>query len=207
MDLKELQNFDLSDFAKIGSAPVAIRGLLAALVLGSVVGLGYYLHTRDQLDSLKNVEGKELALKETFERKNHQAANLEAYKVQLAEMEKEFGTMLRQLPGKTEIPAVILDVSQTGLASGLKIMLFKPQSESTKGFYAEKPIQIRLRGNYHEMAKFSSGIASLPRIVTLHDIVLKPEQGTNKLIMDVTAKTYRYLADDEVEDNKGPGNA
>jgi len=207
MDLKELQNFDLSDFAKIGSAPVAIRGLLAALVLGSVVGLGYYLHTRDQLDSLKNVEGKELALKETFETKNHQAANLEAYKVQLAEMEKEFGTMLRQLPGKTEIPAVILDVSQTGLASGLKIMLFKPQSESTKGFYAEKPIQIRLRGNYHEMAKFSSGIASLPRIVTLHDIVLKPEQGTNKLIMDVTAKTYRYLADDEVEDNKGPGNA
>ena len=171
------------------------------------MGLGYYLHTRDQLDSLKNVEGKELALKETFETKNHQAANLEAYKVQLAEMEKEFGTMLRQLPGKTEIPAVILDVSQTGLASGLKIMLFKPQSESTKGFYAEKPIQIRLRGNYHEMAKFSSGIASLPRIVTLHDIVLKPEQGTNKLIMDVTAKTYRYLADDEVEDNKGPGNA
>ena len=207
MDLKELQNFDLSDFAKIGSAPVAIRGLLAALVLGSVVGLGYYLHTRDQLDSLKNIESKELALKETFETKNHQAANLEAYKVQLAEMEKEFGTMLRQLPGKTEIPAVILDVSQTGLASGLKIMLFKPQSESTKGFYAEKPIQIRLRGNYHEMAKFSSGIASLPRIVTLHDIVLKPEQGTNKLIMDVTAKTYRYLADDEVEDNKGPGNA
>ncbi len=207
MDLKELQNFDLSDFAKIGSAPVAIRGLLAALVLGSVIGLGYYLHTRDQLDSLKNIEGKELALKETFERKNHQAANLEAYKVQLTEMEKEFGTMLRQLPGKTEIPAVILDVSQTGLASGLKIMLFKPQSESTKGFYAEKPIQIRLRGNYHEMAKFSSGIASLPRIVTLHDIVLKPEQGTDKLIMDVTAKTYRYLADDEVEDNKGPGNA
>ena len=207
MDLKELQNFDLSDFAKIGSAPVAIRGLLAALVLGSVIGLGYYLHTRDQLDSLKNIEGKELALKEMFERKNHQAANLEAYKIQLAEMEKEFGTMLRQLPGKTEIPAVILDVSQTGLASGLKIMLFKPQSESTKGFYAEKPIQIRLRGNYHEMAKFSSGIASLPRIVTLHDIVLKPEQGTNKLIMDVTAKTYRYLADDEVEDNKGPGNA
>lgn len=207
MDLKELQNFDLSDFAKIGSAPAAVRGLLAALVLGSVVGLGYYLHTRDQLDSLKNIESKELALKETFETKNHQAANLEAYKVQLAEMEKEFGTMLRQLPGKTEIPAVILDVSQTGLASGLKIMLFKPQSESTKGFYAEKPIQIRLRGNYHEMAKFSSGIASLPRIVTLHDIVLKPEQGTNKLIMDVTAKTYRYLADDEVEDNKGPGNA
>ncbi len=207
MDLKELQNFDLSDFGRIGGAPAAVKGLLAALVLGSVVGLGYYLHTRDQLDSLHNVENKELDLKKTFERKNHQAANLEAYKNQLAEMEKEFGTMLRQLPGKTEIPAVILDVSQTGLASGLKIMLFKPQSESTKGFYAEKPIQIKLRGTYHEMAKFSSGIASLPRIVTLHDIVLKPEQGTDKLIMDVTAKTYRYLADDEVEDNKGPGNA
>ncbi len=206
MDLKELQNFDLSDFARIGSAPVAVKGLLVALVLGTVVGLGYYLHTRDQLDTLKNVENKEVELKKTFERKNHQAANLEAYKTQLAEMEKEFGTMLRQLPGKTEIPAVILDVSQTGLASGLKILLFKPQAESTKGFYAEKPIQIRLRGSYHEMAKFSSGIASLPRIVTLHDIVLKPEQGTDKLIMDVTAKTYRYLADDEVEDNKGPGN-
>lgn len=207
MDLKELKNFDLSDFAKIGSAPAAVKGLLAALVFGSVVGLGYYLHTRDQLDGLKNVENKEVELKKTFERKYHQAANLEAYKTQLAEMEKEFGTMLRQLPGKTEIPAVILDVSQTGLASGLKIMLFKPQSESTKGFYAEKPIQIKLRGTYHEMAKFSSGIASLPRIVTLHDIVLKPEQGTDKLIMDVTAKTYRYLADDEVEDKKGPGNA
>jgi type IV pilus assembly protein PilO len=207
MDLKELQNFDLSDFERLGSAPAAVRALLAALVLSSVVGLGYYLHTRDQMDGLKNVESKELDLKKTFEKKHHQAANLETYKVQLAEMEKEFGAMLRQLPGKTEIPAVILDVSQTGLASGLKIMRFKPQAESTKGFYAEKPIQIRVRGNYHEMAKFSSGIASLPRIVTLHDIVLKPEQGSDKLIMDVTAKTYRYLADDEVEDNKEPGNA
>jgi type IV pilus assembly protein PilO len=206
MDLKELQNFDLSDFARIGSAPAVVKGLLAALLFGSVIGLGYYLHTRDQLDSLTNVENKELDLKKTFEKKHHQAANLEAYKIQLAEMEKEFGAMLRQLPGKTEIPAVILDVSQTGLASGLKIMLFKPLPESTKGFYAEKPIQIKLRGNYHEMAKFSSGIASLPRIVTLHDIVLKPEQGSDKLIMDVTAKTYRYLADDEAEDNKGPGN-
>lgn len=210
MDLKELQNFDISDFGRIGSAPAAVKVLLAALVLGAVVGLGYYLHTRDQLDSLKGVENKEVELKKTFEKKYHQAANLEAYKTQLAEMEKEFGAMLRQLPGKTEIPEVILDVSQTGLASGLKILLFKPQSEITKGFYAEKPIQIKVRGNYHEMAKFSSGIAALPRIVTLHDIVLKPVQGSDKLIMDVTARTYRYLADDEVDenkDNKENGNA
>ena len=111
-------------------------------------------------------------------------------------MEEDLGAMLRQLPSGTEIPAVILDVSQTGLASGLKINLFKPQNEVTKGFYAEKPIQIRVTGDYHQMAKFSSGIAALPRIVTLHNIKLSPTSD-NKLSMDVTAKTYRYLADQE----------
>jgi type IV pilus assembly protein PilO len=119
-----------------------------------------------------------------------------------AEMEHEFGAMLQQLPDKTEIPAVILDVSQTGLSSGLQILLFKPQPEVDMGFYAEKPIKIKLRGQYDQMGRFASGIASLPRIATLDDISIKPERNSDALIMEVTAKTYRHLADSEQSSKK-----
>lgn len=194
MDLNELKNFDVSDLSRLGSAPLALKAMLAALLFALILGLGYYFDTSIQLGQLSEAEQQESELKKTFEQKHQKSANLEAYKVQLEEMERDFGAMLRQLPSETEIPAVILDVSQTGLASGLKIELFKPQPDVDKGFYAEKPIQIRVSGTYQQMANFSSGIAALPRIVTLHNIQIKPLKE-DQLVMDVTAKTYRYLAD------------
>ncbi len=202
MDLEELKNFDVSDLSKLGSAPIAIKAIFLTLAFAAVLGLGYYLDTSAQLDTLESLKNKEAALKKEFEKKHHKSANLEAYREQLTEMEHEFGAMLRQLPGKTEIPAVILDVSQTGLSSGLQILLFKPQPEVNMGFYAEKPIKIKLRGKYDQMGRFASGIASLPRIATLEDISIKPEKGSEALTMEVTAKTYRYLADDETPAKK-----
>ncbi|MGF1548771.1 MAG: type 4a pilus biogenesis protein PilO [Thiotrichales bacterium] len=200
MNLAELKNFDLTDLNRIGLAPAPVRFALGLIVLGLIAGLGYYLIVNDQLIELETSKSEEATLRTSFEKKHQQAANLEAYKAQLASMEREFGDMLRQLPSETEIDAVVLDVSQTGLASGLKIQLFKPLDEVEKGFYAEKPIQIKLRGTYAQMANFASGIAALPRIVTLHDIQIKPDdKDTPQLTMDATAKTYRYLAEREVE--------
>ena len=134
----------------------------------------------------------------TFENKQRKAANYDAYKAQLAQMEQSFGTMLRQLPGKTEIPSLIVDISQTGLAAGLQEKLFQPQGEVTRDFYAEKPISISLSGGYHEIANFVSGVASLPRIVTLHDINITPDDPNDfdSLTLQVTAKTYRYLEEE-----------
>ena len=147
---------------------------------------------------MKRVQAKEVELKTTFENKAEKAANLELYKVQLEEMRRTFGTLLRQLPSKTEIPALIVDISQTGLASGLEIELFKPNPESRKEFYAEKPISLRVKGDYHQFGAFASEIAALPRIVTLHNISLTPSSGHSKdMTMTATAKTYRYLEEDE----------
>ncbi|MGF1642417.1 MAG: type 4a pilus biogenesis protein PilO [Thiotrichales bacterium] len=202
MNLAELKNFDLSDLNRIGLAPAPVRYALGLIVLLLIGALGFYLLINDQIAELETSRNEEATLRTSFEKKYQQAANLEAYKAQLSSMEREFGDMLRQLPSDTEIDAVVLDVSQTGLASGLKIQLFKPLDEAEKGFYAEKPIQIKLRGTYAQMASFASGIAALPRIVTLHDIQIKPDdKNAPQLSMDVTAKTYRYLAEREVETN------
>ena len=140
----------------------------------------------------------ENTLRVTFENKQRKAANYDAYKAQLEQMEQSFGTMLRQLPGETEIPSLIVDISQTGLAAGLQEKLFQPQDEVRKDFYAEKPIKITLSGGYHEIANFVSGVAALPRIVTLHDIDITPEASDtfDKLTLAVTAKTYRYIEDE-----------
>jgi type IV pilus assembly protein PilO len=134
--------------------------------------------------------------------KARRAANLDGYRQQLAEMEKSFGAMLRQLPNKTEVPNLLVDISQTGLAAGLEEKLFQPQGENKKDFYAELPIKIRLTGSYHAFGNFVSGIAVLPRIVTLHDITISPagkDAAPDDLVLDVTAKTYRYLDESEVE--------
>ena len=132
--------------------------------------------------------------------KHAKAVNLEVYKQQLADIERSFGAMLRQLPGKTEVPNLLVDISQTGLAAGLEEKLFQPQAEMKKDFYAELPIKIRFTGSYHQFGEFVSGIAALPRIVTLHDIEIKPanKDAYDQLTLDLTAKTYRYLDDDEV---------
>ena len=141
------------------------------------------------------MRAEEVDLRLTFENKQDKAANYQAYEDQLEEIKESFGTMLRQLPGETEIPSLIVDISQTGLAAGLQEKLFQPQPEIPKDFYAEKPIKIRLTGSYHEIGNFVSGIAALPRIVTLHDINITPENkdSFDNLSMEVTAKTYRYI--------------
>jgi len=146
---------------------------------------------------LQRAEQEEQTLRVAFENKQRKAANYDAYKAQLAQIEQSFGTMLRQLPGETEIPSLIVDISQTGLAAGLEEKLFQPQPEAPKDFYAEKPILIQLSGSYHEIANFVSGVAALPRIVTLHNINVKPDstESFDRLSIEVTAKTYRYLED------------
>ena len=195
MDFAELQNVN---FNNIGTSPLWVKVLLIGLVCIAILSAGYWLHHKNQLEGLKRVQAQELELRTTFENKAEKAANLDLYKVQLEEMRRTFGTLLRQLPSKTEIPALIVDISQTGLASGLEIELFKPNPESRKEFYAEKPISLRVKGEYHQFGSFASEIAALPRIVTLHNITLSPTDGKNqKMTMTATAKTYRYLDEDE----------
>jgi type IV pilus assembly protein PilO len=200
--LQELKNFDIRsiDLNNIGVAPMPVRIALIVILSIAILGLGYYLDTRHQRTELEKVEKVEQELRAQFEQKQRKAANLEAYRAQLDEMRRSFGTMLRQLPSKTEIPNLIIDISQTGLASGLEIELFRPGNEQAQGFYAEKPITLRVRGSYREMGDFASGVAALPRIVTLHNISLTPTND-GQLVMDATAKTYRYLDDDNQDES------
>ena len=191
--IEELQSLDVND---IGRWPVAFRAAVIALVFVAVTFAGiWFTIVKDKAPVLQRAEAEEQELRVTFENKQRKAANYDAYKAQLAQIEQSFGTMLRQLPGETEIPSLIVDISQTGLAAGLQEKLFQPQAEVPKDFYAEKPIKIQLSGGYHEMANFVSGIAALPRIVTLHDINITSEQqgSFDSLSLEVTAKTYRYI--------------
>jgi type IV pilus assembly protein PilO len=196
--IEELRMLDVND---VGRWPFAFRAGVIGIVFAAVIGLGiFWTIVENKAPQLSRAQADEETLRVTFKNKQKKAANYDAYKAQLAQMQQSFGTMLRQLPGKTEIPSLIVDISQTGLAAGLQEKLFQPQSEIPKDFYAEKPIKIRLSGGYHEIANFVSGIASLPRIVTLHDINITPEEKDvyDKLTMEVTAQTYRYL-DEEAE--------
>ncbi len=196
--VEELRVLDVND---VGRWPLAFRAGVIAILFAVVVGLGiYWTIIENKAPQLKRAQVDEQTLRVTFENKQRKAANYDAYKAQLAQMEQSFGTMLRQLPGETEIPSLIVDISQTGLAAGLAEKLFQPQAEIPRDFYAEKPIKIRLSGGYHEIANFVSGIAALPRIVTLHNITITPEDQDvyDKLSLEVTAQTYRYL-DEEAE--------
>jgi len=197
--LDELKSLDPKD---PGRWPLAVRGFFVLLVLVICTALFSYMFvwTQDR-PVLQKAEADELDLRSQFESKQQRAANLDAYKGQLAEMERTFGAMLRQLPGKTEVPNLLVDISQTSLAAGLNEKLFQPGPEKSNGFYAELPIKIRLVGSYHQFGAFVSGIAALPRIVTLHDIQITPVENKSagnydNLTMDVTAKTYRYIEDE-----------
>jgi type IV pilus assembly protein PilO len=207
--LDQLRTLDPRD---PGRWPLAVRGFFVALIFALCTAAAWYMLVWNQdRPILQKAQADELDLKSQFENKQQRAANLEAYKSQLAEMERSFGTMLRQLPGKTEVPNLLVDISQSGLAAGLQEKLFQPGSEKSNGFYAELPIKIRLVGSYHEFGAFVSGIAALPRIVTLHDIAIAPtsgEKGYDNLTMDVTAKTYRYIEDEAPSNTKKkPGGA
>ena len=195
MNLKDLNQLD---FSNLGDWPVAAKTLAILLVCGLVAGAGYYLDTQHQLVSLDQVASQEQALRAEFERKQEKAANLEVYKQQLEEMRQLFGAMLKQLPDKTEVAALLVDVSQTGLAAGLEFELFQPMAEVRKDFYAELPIKLRVLGRYHEFGEFISGLAALPRIVTIHDVSIEPsKKAGGRLQLVATAKTYRYLEESE----------
>ncbi len=205
MNLSEV-NWELD---AAGTWPLPVKIATAILICILVVGLWIKLDTVDQLSSLEQEEKKEVELKKTFETKQKKAVNLEVYKKQLEEIQESFGTMLRQLPDRTEVASLLVDVSQTGLATGLEFELFKPQGEVKKEFYAELPINVRVVGSYEEFGTFVSGLASLPRIVTIHNVNIKSHQGKASkksqevkaakkiMLMDAVVKTYRYLDDAE----------
>jgi type IV pilus assembly protein PilO len=184
-----------------GRWPLAVRALAVAVCFVLVSGILFYVFVwEDRMPALQGAEDQEMKLRADFKDKHSKATNLNLYKQQLADIEKSFGAMLRQLPNQTEVRNLLVDISQTGLAAGLEEKLFQPGQELKKDFYAELPIHIQLTGNYHEFGTFVSGIAALPRIVTLHDITITPiKSGSfDQLQLDLTAKTYRYLDDDEV---------
>ena len=197
-----MADIDLNDldFSNIGSWPVIVKGVLIAIVAVGVLALGYFLDVQTQQENLDRITGEEKRLKEDFEFKQAKAANLDAYKAQMLEMEDSFGAMIRQLPSKTEVEDLLIDISQTGLASGIEFQLFKPLPEKHIEFYAELPITLKMTGTYHQFGEFVSGIAALPRIVTLENISVRGgAKGKDvNLTMDVTAKTYRYLDESEV---------
>jgi type IV pilus assembly protein PilO len=195
----ELQRLDPKD---PGRWPFLFRALaILLLFLVLTAAFIYFVPIQNQAPDLERARREEQDLMRTFDERQRKAANFDAYKAQLKEMERSFGAMLRQLPGRTEVPSLLVDISQTGLAAGLQEKLFQPAPEVRKDFYAELPIKIRLTGSYHQFGSFVSGIAALPRIVTLHDISITPEgkdAGPDRLTLDVTAKTYRYLDDSEL---------
>jgi len=196
--LKELQTLDPQ---KPGNWPLYVRVALIVIVMLVIAGGGYWQFVTPLLDELATAQQEEIGLKQTFEAKQRKVAALDALKEQLAEMERSFGTMLRVLPSKAEIANLLIDISQTRLANSLEEELFQPQGESPKEFYAEVPNRIVVVGTYHEMGGFVSGVAALPRIVTVEEVDIKPAGGTtgkDQLRMTAVAKTYRYLDDSEI---------
>jgi type IV pilus assembly protein PilO len=198
--LQELRSLDPRD---PGRWPLAVRaGAVAVSFVVVALLAAYFFVWTDLNPQLQQLQDQEQQLRQEFHDKHAKATNLDVYKQQLADIEKSFGAMLRQLPSKTEVDNLLVDISQTGLAAALDQKLFQPEGEIKKDFYAERPIKIRFAGSYHQFGQFVSGIAALPRIVTLHDVHIEPVKAAagvfDQLQMDLTAKTYRYLDDEEV---------
>jgi len=197
--VEELRSLDTSD---PGRWPLAVRAGAVGLCFVILCAVGSYVFVYDeQVPELQKREDTEQQLRQEFRTKHSKAVNLEIYEQQLKDIERSFGALLRQLPGKTEVPNLLVDISQSGLSAGLQEKLFQPQAEQKKDFYAELPIKISLTGSYHQFGEFVSGIAALPRIVTLHDIEIKSatKDAYDQLTLDLTAKTYRYLDEEEVQ--------
>ncbi|MBA4725721.1 MAG: type 4a pilus biogenesis protein PilO [Pseudomonas sp.] len=194
--LQSLRKIDVADLDlnNLGSWPAPVKFITGVILLAVVLALGYYLHLQDMQVQLEQQQAQEATLKQQFSSKAFQAANLDAYKKQMSEMETSFGALLRQLPSDTEVPGLLEDITRTGLGSGLEFEEIKLQPEVVQQFYIELPITIKVIGGYHDLATFVSGVSSLPRIVTLHDFEIKPEKddSTSKLQMNIVAKTYRY---------------
>lgn len=206
----DLRNLDRNN---IGGWPMSVKLFFCGILFLVIVFAGWYFKVSDQQDELESLQRKEVSLRQEFSEKQAKAANLEPLKAQLEEMKDMLRQMLRQLPSKTEMPELLVDISQTALSAGLETDLFQPGPEIPKEFYAEKPISLRMIGTYHQFGTFISGVASLPRVVilTMHDVSLRPEKAPVKgqdlvpggtLVLEGTVKTYRYLEDEETEDGK-----
>jgi len=196
--LEDIRNLDPND---VGRWPAVFRfGAIGLIFLIGACAMVYFLAWKPNKPDLDSARAEEIKLTETLTAKARKAANLDAYKAQLLEIEQSFGAMLRKLPNKTEVPNLLTDISQQGAGAGLDQKLFQPNAQVNKDFYAELPIKMRLTGSFHSIGAFVSGIAALPRIVTLHNVEITPagkDQGVDQLQLDVTAKTYRYLDDEE----------
>lgn len=196
MTLDDLKNIDINN---LGSWPVPIKigGIL--IVCAIVLFAGFWFLIQGELEQYSEAQKKEEGLRETYMNKKALAINLPAYKEQMEEMEQTFGSLLRQLPNTTEVPDLLVDITQAGLGRGLEFTLFRPEKELPKDFYAEMPISVEVRGTYHELAQFVSDVAALPRIVTFGDITITSGGKDNKLTMSAKAKTYRYMEEGSVK--------
>ena len=190
--LRSLREFDINDldFDNVGTWPLPIKLFIWLVLLAGVLAAGYYYHIEDLQLQLAKVEAEEVRLKKDFEKKAFEAANLDAYRQQMVEMEESFGALVSQLPSDTEVPGLLEDITNKGLLNGLDISVIDLQSEQAKEFYVELPIAISAAGSYHDLGAFISGMAGLPRIVTLHDFTITGD--AQNLKMNITAKTYRY---------------
>ena len=196
--LKELNDLDLADldFENVGSWPMAAKAMAIVMLFAAILAGGYYYHLSALSDRLQAAESRELDLRRQFERKSFEAENLEAYKAQLDEMRESFGALVSQLPSDTEVPGLLEDISSKGELNGLRIEAIDLLDEVLEEFYIELPIAIEANGSYHDLGAFVSGMASLPRIVTLHDFEIEMSgDDSSNLSMDITAKTYRYRDD------------
>lgn len=197
MDMSELKDLD---FNNLGSASTGAKAVVIGFVVIALLAAGYWFMIKDKRDDLASRESMELRLKQEFRDKQQKAANLEAYEAQLEEMEELLAGMLQQLPSRTEMPAILVDISRTAQGSGISNELFEPRSEIMRDFYAEQPISVRMVGTYHEFGAFVSSVASLSRVVilTMRDISLQPVEG-GRLRMEGTVTTYRYLDPNETD--------
>lgn len=196
--LKELNDLDLADldFENVGSWPIAAKAMVIVMLFVAILAGGYYYHLSALSDRLQAAESRELDLRRQFERKSFEAENLEAYKAQLDEMRESFGALVSQLPSDTEVPGLLEDISSKGELNGLRIEAIDLLDEVLEEFYIELPIAIEAKGSYHDLGAFVSGMAGLPRIVTLHDFEIEMSgDDSSNLSMDITAKTYRYRDD------------
>lgn len=211
--LDDLRNLDRND---VGGWPQSVKIFFLVLLFAVVILGGWYFKVSNQQDDLEQARRQETKLKQEFAQKQAKAVNLDALEKQLAQMKDMLHQLLRQLPSKTEMPQLLVDISQTALAAGIDTEVFQPEGEITKDFYAEKPIQLKMVGTYHQFGTFISDVASLPRVVilTMHDVSLTPlskaPKGANlssgqQLVLQGTVKTYRYLDSDEGDKDGGKG--
>jgi type IV pilus assembly protein PilO len=206
----KLDDFNNIDFKNMGNLPMPVKMVVLAFLALVLVGLGYWFLWSPEIEAYEQAQAKEADLRQTFLAKKSQAVKIEAYKQQMIDIEKTFGALLKQLPDKSQMDGLLTDINQAGLGRGLEFELFKPGQETIADFYAEMPIQIKVKGNYHDIGAFATDVSKLSRIVTLNDLSISPANKDTKdsiLALEAVAKTYRYLDSSELASKKAAENA